>query len=168
MQRTTELEGKRLVVTGTAGGIGAAALRALVAAGAVVAALDISDEIDEAEASKAAAAGSGKARYFHCDLRYRHEVDEVLAQAVAWLGGLDGLVWSISTASNGLPRRKLSAIRTGTWNSTSMCAAPFIPARPLPTPERTRRAHPNFGSAAGVMDLPGCAHYSAAKAAVLR
>jgi len=92
MQRTTELEGKRLVVTGTAGGIGAAALRALVAAGAVVAALDISDEIDEAEASKAAAAGSGKARYFHCDLRYRHEVDEVLAQAVAWLGGLDGLV----------------------------------------------------------------------------
>jgi NAD(P)-dependent dehydrogenase (short-subunit alcohol dehydrogenase family) len=140
-----ELKGKRLIVTGAAGGIGASVLRGLAAAGAQVAALDVNDAAGEEQASRANAAGPGAARYFHCDVRLRGEVDAVFGAAAAWLGGLDGLVMFDVNAR-------------GTMN-TNQAAFPYLR-------ERGGRIL-NFGSAAGVMGLPGCAHYSAAKAAVL-
>lgn len=166
MQHGSALQGKRLVVTGTAGGIGAAALRGLVAAGAAVAALDVSDEAGCAEVARAAALGPGDACYYHCDIRSRTEVDAVFDEAVAWLGGLDGLV-NIAGVERAAPAESISDTdwdlmfdvnARGTLNTNQ---AAFRHLR-----ERGGRIL-NFGSAAGVMGLPGCAHYSAAKAAVL-
>ncbi len=163
-----ELNGRRIIVTGAAGGIGASALRGLVAAGARVAALDVSDEAGCAEVTRAnAGAGAGgQARYFHCDIRLRAEVDAVFAEAVVWLEGLDALV-NIAGIERAAPAESIPAAdwdlmfdvnARGTLNTNQ---AAFLHLR-----EHGGRIL-NFGSAAGVMGLPGCAHYSAAKAAVL-
>lgn len=160
------LEGKRFIVTGSARGIGASTLRALVAAGASVAALDVSDADGERLAREAHAAGPGRSRYFHCDVRERALVHAAVDEAVAWLGGLDGLV-NIAGVERQAPAEDLSEEEwdlmfdvnaRGTLH-TNQAVFRHLKAR--------GGRILNFASAAGVMGLPGCAHYSAAKAAVL-
>lgn len=154
-------EKKVVIVTGSARGIGAAALRAFITAGARVASLDVSDE-----AGRAGAAELRTARYFHCDVAQRAQVTAVFAEATEWLGGLDGLV-NIAGVERASPAESIEEAdwdlmfdvnARGTLN-TNQAAFPHLR-------EKGGRIL-NFASAAGVMGLPGCAHYSAAKAAVL-
>ncbi|MGF6275835.1 NAD(P)-dependent dehydrogenase (short-subunit alcohol dehydrogenase family) [Massilia sp. UYP11] len=161
-----ELNGKRLIVTGAAGGIGASVLRGLVAAGARVAAMDVNDAAGSEEAARADRAGPGAARYYRCDVRRRAEVDAAFEAAATWLGGLDGLV-NIAGIERAAPAESIGDAdwdlmfdvnARGTLN-TNQAAFPYLSAK--------GGRILNFGSAAGVMGLPGCAHYSAAKAAVL-
>ena len=161
-----ELKGRRLIVTGAAGGIGASVLRGLVAAGARVAAMDVNDAAGGGEAARADATGPGAARYFRCDVRRRAEVDAAFDAAAAWLGGLDALI-NIAGIERASPAESIGDAdwdlmfdvnARGTLN-TNQAAFPYLCAK--------GGRILNFGSAAGVMGLPGCAHYSAAKAAVL-
>ena len=62
------LAGMRIVVTGAAQGIGASTLRAYVAAGADVAALDVNAGDGAASAAAADAAGPGTAWFLRCDV----------------------------------------------------------------------------------------------------
>jgi NAD(P)-dependent dehydrogenase (short-subunit alcohol dehydrogenase family) len=62
-----ELHGKKIIVTGAAQGIGASALRAYVAAGAHVAAMDI----DAAQGEAIAASATAGIGIFHCVRRGR-------------------------------------------------------------------------------------------------
>lgn len=86
-----ELHGKKIIVTGAAQGIGASALRAYVAAGAHVAAMDIDAQQGEAIAAGATAKGPGSAFFIACDVGDRAMVDAAFDAAVARLGGLDVL-----------------------------------------------------------------------------
>ncbi|CAN7759318.1 SDR family NAD(P)-dependent oxidoreductase [Pseudorhodoferax sp. LjRoot39] len=156
----------RVIVTGTAGGIGASAVRALVAAGAQVAALDVADAAGREVAAGATAQGPGTAHYLHCDIRDRGEVERAFAAAAERLGGLDALV-NIAGVERAAPAEQIADAdwdlmfdvnARGTLHTNQ---AAFAHLR-----ERGGRIL-NFASAAGVMGLPGCAHYSAAKAAVL-
>ena len=160
------LEGKRVIVTGVAGGIGASALKAIAAAGARVAGLDVSDEAGGAVVAQANAAGPGRAHYLHCDIRRRDAVNAAFAEAVGWLGGLDALV-NVAGVQHAAPAEDITDAEwdlifdvntRGTLN-TNQAAFPHLR-------ERGGRIL-NFASAAGVVGLPGCAHYSASKAAVL-
>src|SRR5690606_17216006 len=72
-------------------GIGAATARAYVAAGARGAVLDILDEAGDALVNALNRAGPGSARYHHCDIAQRPEVDRIFDAVVAEFGGLDGL-----------------------------------------------------------------------------
>jgi len=85
------LSNKKIIVTGAAQGIGAAALRAFVAAGAVVTAMDVNLEMGEAVAAQASAQGPGSARFIPCDVSDRSAVDSAFDAAVAQMGGLDVL-----------------------------------------------------------------------------
>lgn len=88
-----DIIGKRVIVTGGASGIGASAVRGLVAAGTRLVVLDISDEAARANIAAAnAAAGAELATYLHCDVAQRGEVDAAIDSAVAALGGLDALM----------------------------------------------------------------------------
>jgi NAD(P)-dependent dehydrogenase (short-subunit alcohol dehydrogenase family) len=83
------LDGKSVVVTGAARGIGAAIAEAVIEAGGAVALLDI----DPAGADTAAALSDrGAARFFACDVRSLDEVERAVSAAEQELGGLDGLV----------------------------------------------------------------------------
>src|SRR5919112_628417 len=103
-----QLEGTRIVVTGGAHGIGAGSVRAFVAEGAHVAVLDIKDDLAQEVVDKANASGPGRARYYHCDISARPEVDRAFNDATSWLDGLDVLA---NVA--GVQRRKRAEQFTG-------------------------------------------------------
>ncbi|MFJ4877679.1 glucose 1-dehydrogenase [Streptomyces sp. NPDC088745] len=83
-----DLTGKTVVITGGARGLGAAAARQAVAAGANVV---ITDVLDEEGAATAAELGE-RARFQHHDVTSEEDWARVAAYAVAEFGGIDGLV----------------------------------------------------------------------------
>ena len=84
-----DLKDKRIIVTGSARGMGAATVRAYVQAGANVIGMDLTDETGEAISKQANAAGPGTASYIHVDVADKASVDRAFAEAVERLGGLD-------------------------------------------------------------------------------
>ncbi|MFF0746300.1 glucose 1-dehydrogenase [Streptomyces sp. NPDC004111] len=83
-----DLTGKTVLITGGARGLGAAAARQAVAAGANVV---ITDVLDEEGAATAAGLGE-RARFQHHDVTSEEDWARVAAFAVAEFGGIDGLV----------------------------------------------------------------------------
>jgi NAD(P)-dependent dehydrogenase (short-subunit alcohol dehydrogenase family) len=161
-----DIQAKRIIVTGSASGIGASAVKAFVAAGAQVVGLDVADTAGQSLARAATQTGPGQAHYLHCDVSDRQQVEAVFDAAVALLGGLDALV-NIAGVERKSPAESISqedwdlmfnVNAKGTLNTNQ---AAFTHLR-----ERGGRII-NFASAAGVMGVPGLAHYSASKAAVL-
>lgn len=83
----SRLNNKRILFIGGVTNIGAAAVRAIVAEGGRVAVADIN-----AAAGEAFVATLGdQARFFPVDVAQEASIAALVADAVAWLGGLDGL-----------------------------------------------------------------------------
>ncbi len=123
---------------GAAQGIGAATLRAYVAAGADVAALDVNAEAGSAAAGAAHAAGPGTARFLRCDVGSRASVEDAFGTvADDFDGRLDVMKGTVYTNQ--------SAFRLMRAHGGSIV---------------------NFTSGAALKPYPRGAHYSAAKAAV--
>jgi glucose 1-dehydrogenase len=85
------LQGRGIVITGGAQGIGEACARRLVADGAAVALWDVADAPGQALAAALTAAG-GRAVFQHCNVASMADVNAALAASVAALGHIDGLV----------------------------------------------------------------------------
>ena len=85
------LEGRAIVITGAAQGIGEACARRLVRDGAAVALWDVADAAGQALAAELVD-GGGRAVYVHCDVSSKAEVDAAVAASSAALGQIDGLV----------------------------------------------------------------------------
>ena len=156
------LKDKRIIVTGGASGIAAAAIRAYVREGARVASVDVNDELG---ARVAAEAGSA-VRYFHCDIARRQEVFDVFAQAVAHLGGLDVLAHAAAvegrTPAEDITDEEWDRIFNVNVKGTVYCnQAAFRHMK-----DRGGRII-NFGSGAAIRGQAGSAHYSASKGAVM-
>jgi len=86
LQVTDRLSGKRIIVIGSASGIGAATVRRLVEEGARVCAADINLD----GATKVAAEAGGETFAVHMDIADEASVNQAVEAAVARLGGLDG------------------------------------------------------------------------------
>jgi NAD(P)-dependent dehydrogenase (short-subunit alcohol dehydrogenase family) len=153
-----ELDGKRIIVTGGARGIGEAAVDAFSHAGASVVSLDIGHSDGDA--------GSGILR-LRCDIASAASVETAFGGAVAHLGGLDALAnvagvisqhpaESIPLAEWG---RVIGVNATGTL-LTNQAAFPHLRAA-------GGGSIINIGSVAGVRGYPNGAHYAASKGAVL-
>jgi NAD(P)-dependent dehydrogenase (short-subunit alcohol dehydrogenase family) len=161
-----DIDNKRVIVTGGASGIGASAVRAFVAAGARIASLDINDAAGQAVVDVAGKSGSRNARYYHCDVANRSSVEDAFARAVDGLGGLDALVHvagfeltdPAETITDEHWERMMEVNARGTF-ITNQIAFRYLKDR--------GGSILNFGSAAGVMGMPGGAAYSASKGAVL-
>jgi len=160
------IEGKRIVVTGGASGMGEAAVRVFVREGAVVAALDVQDERGTGVAATATGEGPGRAVYHHCDVRSRDGVQAAFAAAAADLGGLDALVHSAGV-EGAAPAEEMTEEEwdrvvdinlKGTF-LTNQAAFPYLKdggGRIL-----------NFASSAGLIKFPSHGHYVASKAGVI-
>jgi NAD(P)-dependent dehydrogenase (short-subunit alcohol dehydrogenase family) len=150
------LEGRRILVTGAATGIGAAAVRVLHAAGAQLA----------ATYHRTAAPGDAPdVTWLQCDVRDAQSVDNAFAGAVRALGGLDVLVNAAGLWQPGVPGQITS-------DEIDFLLATNVKATIL----TNQAAHAamrekggqiiNFGSSEAVMGSPMAAVYAASKGAV--
>ena len=85
------LQGRVVVITGAAQGIGEACARRMVHDGASVALWDVADEIGTRLAAELNTAGA-QAHYLHCNVADKAQVDAALAATLARFGHVDGLV----------------------------------------------------------------------------
>lgn len=162
-----ELNGKRIIVTGSARGMGAATTRSYVRAGAHVVAMDVSDDLGEEVVNSANSEGPGRARYIHADVSDKASVNAAFDQAVEHLGGLDVLAHPAAIQRSGLP----DEVTVEDWD---LMFAVTVRGTML-TNQAAHRAMKagglggsiiNFGSVSGLRAESGASAYSAAKGAV--
>lgn len=151
------LEGRRVLVTGAAGGIGAAVAERLVADGARVAAADLAPP-DGPDGVVANLGG---------DVTDAAGAERLIAEARAALGGLDALVLAAGIHYVGPTHemaiedfdRVIDVSLRGTW----LCSRAALPGML----EQGSGWIVTFGSTAAIVGAPRLAAYSAAKGAVL-
>ena len=161
-----ELQGKRIIVTGSARGMGAAIVRAYVRAGARVVAMDVTDPTGVAEAAQAHAMGPGTAEYMHVDVADRQSVETAFAAAAERLGGLDVLAHPAAI-------QRSSDAGSVTVEDWDLMFAVNVRGTMLTNQVAHRYMKAsgggsiiNFGSISGQRAEPSAAAYSAAKGAV--
>jgi NAD(P)-dependent dehydrogenase (short-subunit alcohol dehydrogenase family) len=91
VQPPIDLDGRRVVVTGGAAGIGRAACLYLAGAGARLAVLD-RDLANGGQTAAAITAAGGVATFISVDVADEASVARALGEAAVWLGGLDGVI----------------------------------------------------------------------------
>jgi NAD(P)-dependent dehydrogenase (short-subunit alcohol dehydrogenase family) len=159
------LEGKRIIVTGAATGMGASCVTAYAKAGARVVAWyrkrgpeEVAKTLSEEELQRVA--------FFRRDVTEKADVDAGVAEAVAFLGGLDVLVNSAGI-SPGAPAEEITL---DAWDEVMAINATgtFLTNQAVfPHLKEHGGKIINFASAAGVVGLYNKAHYAASKGAVL-
>ncbi len=160
MSGERSLNGRRVVITGAARGIGSLLARRLHERGARVALLGIEPELLETTA-----AACGDAPWFECDVTDRAQVDDAVAGAAERLGGLDvavanagvGAQMTLIDGDSEVWDRTLAVNLEGTYNLVR-AAGPHV-------------AHPGgyfllTASLAAAVHLPLMSAYCASKAAV--
>ena len=160
------LEGKRIIVTGAARGMGEATLSAYVGSGANVVAMDINEKMGKAVVGKIHETGPGSAFFTHIDVADKDSVEQSFSKAVALLGGLDVLAHpaAIQAASGAVDVSvehwdQMFAVNVRGTMLTNQAAYPYLKAE-------GGGAIINFGSISGQRAEPGAVAYSAAKGAV--
>jgi NAD(P)-dependent dehydrogenase (short-subunit alcohol dehydrogenase family) len=154
------MNGKRVLITGAARGLGALLARRLHERGARVALLGL-----EPELLQQVAAGCGDAPWFECDVANRDQVDAAVASAVAALGGLD-----VAVANAGIgAQMTLVDGDPAVWDATM--AVNLAGSYNLVRAAGPHVSHPGgyfllTASLAAAVHLPLMAAYCASKAAV--
>jgi hypothetical protein len=158
------LDGKVVLVTGAARGIGAETARRLAARGARLALVGLEPERLAALAHELRGAAAGHA-WFPCDVTDQPSLDRAVAGTVAALGGIDVVFANAGVASHGTVAagdvealaRTIEVNLVGVVRTVS-ATLPHVIAR---------RGHVLLmSSAAALAALPGMAAYAASKAGV--
>jgi NAD(P)-dependent dehydrogenase (short-subunit alcohol dehydrogenase family) len=163
------LQGKRVLVTGAARGLGAAFADAACAAGARVAIADLLKEEGEATAAKLCKAGH-QAKFFAIDLADPAKIQSAVRDAAAWLGGLDGLVNNAAIAT-GIGGKMFDEIDIATWDRvmTVNVRGTWLVTRDCASHLR-KSGHGkvvNVASDTALWGAPKLLHYVASKGAVI-
>ena len=149
---------RRVLITGAASGMGRGIARLFAGEGAALALIDLNGR-----GVQEVAAELGSACH-QCDVTDRQEVDRIVREAGAWLGGLDGIVnaagiLDITPFADLDPTswdRMLAVNMTGPFNVVK-AALPFLQKADAATIV-------NIASVSALMPMPGTAGYSASKA----
>jgi NAD(P)-dependent dehydrogenase (short-subunit alcohol dehydrogenase family) len=160
------LEGKVVVVTGGAVGIGAACARRMAAEGARVAILDRSDAAGRELAAELAGLGL-QARYLHADVASEAEVAQAIEQTVQAFGRLDVLVNNAGIAGPDKPTHELTEEEWDRVQAVNVKGVFFCTKHAIP---HLRRAGGgsiiNLSSIYGLVGAPDVPPYHASKGAV--
>ena len=154
------LDGKSILVTGAARGIGAAVAEAVVEEGGAVALLDI-DPVGADIAARLA--DRGAAHFLPCDVRSFAEVERAVADAERALGSLDGLVNNAGVNAY----FDAVAMTEADWDSVfavDLKAAWMLAKASLPGLIERRGAIVSISSIQARLTLRGFFPYAAAKA----
>lgn len=161
-----QLEGKRVIVTGGASGMGESALRVFVREGAHVAALDVQDERGAGVIAAANEEGPGRAYYHRCDVRNRDEVQTAFAAAAADLDGLDALVHSAGVDGTA-PAESMTEDEWDRLIDINLKGTFLANQAAFPYLKDGGGRIVNFASSAGLIMFPTHGHYVASKAGVI-
>ena len=158
---TGQLNGRRIVVTGAASGMGRAIASLFVAEGAAVAMLDRNEPGVIAAANDIGGVGLA------CDVADRALTAKAIAKAASTLGGLDGVV----NAAGVLDIAPFKQLSPESWDRMLAVnlTGPFNVIRAaLPMLEAAARATiVNIASTSALMPMDGTSGYSASKAGLL-
>jgi NAD(P)-dependent dehydrogenase (short-subunit alcohol dehydrogenase family) len=160
------LAGMRIVVTGAAQGIGASTLRAYVAAGADVAALDVNAEAGASEAAAADAAGPGTAWFLRCDVGSRSSVAEAFGAVADKFGGRLDVLAHVAGIERSAAAEDLSDSEWDAVFDVNVKGTVYTNQSAFRLMRADGGTIINFTSGAALKPYPRGAHYSAAKAAV--
>ena len=164
MTSPISLDGKRILVTGAARGLGRAFAEAMIDAGATVMVADI---LREEGQSTADAIGAG---FAELDLAIPESVDACMASTVAALGGLDGLVNNGAIAT-GIGGPKMTEIETDVWDrvmTINVRGTWLMSKASVPHLAQSRAGKiVNLASDTALWGAPRLMHYVASKGAVL-
>jgi 3-oxoacyl-[acyl-carrier protein] reductase len=149
------MDGRRILVTGGASGIGAAAVDVLSAAGAQVVATYHRTPPPE----------HPSVAWVQCDLREAGAVDAMTASAVQTMGGLDVLVHAAGLWQPGIPGQ-IEVAEIDYLVDTNLKATILTNQAAYAAMRGTGGRIINFGSAEAVMGSPISAVYAATKGAV--
>jgi NAD(P)-dependent dehydrogenase (short-subunit alcohol dehydrogenase family) len=161
------LEGKGVVITGAAAGIGRATSLYLAAEGVRVVVSDIDADGGKAVAEEIRAAG-GAAEFVACDISSEPEVESLIERSVSFLGGLDFAVNNAGFADHpgflhDLPVETWDKVLATDLRGTFLCMRAEL---------RVMHAAGhgvivNMASNAGVKNAPSMAAYTSAKHGVV-
>lgn len=158
---SSRLDGRRILVTGAASGMGRAIATRFVKEGAGVVLLDRNAD------GVAAAATEIDAQGFGCDVADRAQVNEVVGQATAALGGLDGIV-NAAGILDITPFADLEPESFDRMIAVNLVGPYNIIHAALPWLQKTEKATiVNIASVSGLMPMDGTAGYSASKAGLI-
>lgn len=153
-----KLDGRRILVTGAASGMGYAIATMFAAEGAKLALLDINPDGVQAAAGELSATG------FACDVSDRTAANAVVARAAMALGGIDGIV----NAAGILDIKPFGELEPESWDRMLAInlTGPFnIVHAALPLLRAAERATiVNIASSSALMPMAGTTGYSASKA----
>jgi len=159
------LEGKRVLITGGATGIGAALVAAFAGQQAQVAFVDIAADDAQALCARMRAAGHPAPLFRHCDLVDLLALEATINDIVAQMGDIDILV---NNAAND-QRHQLETMKPAEWDRlTSINQRPMFFTCQALVPAMRRRgggAIINMGSIAWHIKSAGYPAYAMAKAA---
>ena len=155
---TGKLDGRRIVITGAASGMGRDIARLFAREGARLALLDRNESGVREVAAELSAAAYG------CDVSNRAQVDKVVAEAGAALGGIDGLV----NAAGILVTKQFDELDPESWDrmlAVNLTGPYNICRAALPMLRAADKATiVNIASVSALMPMAGTAGDSASKA----
>jgi NAD(P)-dependent dehydrogenase (short-subunit alcohol dehydrogenase family) len=155
------LNGRRIIITGGASGMGEGLVRAFPELGAKVVSMDLTEEAGKKIALQSGAAGFGKV-----NVADKASVDSAVDAAVRILGGLDVLIHAAGIA----PAAKAEGTSLDLWNmvmSINATGTFLMNQAVFPYLKDKGGAIINFASAAGIQGYSNKAAYAAAKGAVV-
>lgn len=163
------LSGKRLLITGSARGLGRAFAEAACAAGAKVAVADILEK--EGEATAAALRKQGhQAEFQRIDLADPPQIAAAVAACAGRFGGLDGLV-NCAAIATGIGGKSFDEIDLETWDrvmSVNVRGTWLVTRAAAPHLRRSGRGKiVNIASDTALWGAPKLLHYVASKGAVI-
>lgn len=162
---THDFNGRKIIITGGAAGIGLAAASQLMQAGASVALLDLDGAAAKASAAKLH--GAGKAFGFAADVTQEDNVNQAVAAAIEAMGGVDGLFNNAGIAGFGSVHESTPESWNKVW-AVNVTGTFLVSRAALPHMLAAKRgAIVNVGSVAGMVGIPNMAAYCAAKGAVV-
>jgi 3-oxoacyl-[acyl-carrier protein] reductase len=166
------LEGRRVLIIGGAGpGIGGASSRALAGAGGSVAIADLDGTKAEGLAKELNAAGS-QCHGFAVDVRDSASIENLVANAVDTLGGLDALVTIVGGHSLFAPWVRVDETKSDDWDLIMQMNLGYV-FRAVQAVLRvflgqaTGGTIVSIGSISGIVSSPYAAAYGAAKAGLV-
>jgi NAD(P)-dependent dehydrogenase (short-subunit alcohol dehydrogenase family) len=167
MARYPSLEGRVVVVTGGASGIGAAIVEAFASQGSLVSFLDIDDKAAAKLTSQLRSRGLAEPTYYRCDLTAVSELQRVAKDIEARRGSADVLV---NNAGNDT-RHTVESVTEDAWDkimAVNLKQQFFMTQTVAPAMRAARRGSiVNLSSISWVIPSVGVPVYVTAKAAVV-